>query len=203
MKNLLLFLAALAAIVPCAACGDGDSTPGGAPGAPVGRLLPWKAGNRWVYRVTENGVVSMKTTVVEAAEPVGGSGPHKDVMANKVVTSKGTNDRTVSWQAERGDAVVRYREQAFRARDGSLELEEHWSPHKLHIAWDAERVRAGGSWLEVYEETKLLPDGTPRTSTVRDRWTVMATDEAVTVPAGTFRAVVLYKAGGCGQGRTS
>jgi hypothetical protein len=184
-------------LVPLAlACGDHDPALEGVT-APVGSLLPWKPCNRWTYRVTAGGVVTMKVTSIEAAEPVRGGGPHAAVLANRVVTSKSSGrDRTVSWQAVVGSRVSRFREQAFHAETGALELEEHWSPAKLHVSWAPEHVRAGASWLEVYEETKLPAGGTLRTAIARDRWTVLATDQAVTVPAGTFRAVVLQKAGG-------
>ena len=95
-----------------------------------------------------------------------------------------------------GERVVRYREQSFHASTGELELEEQWDPPKLHIDDSAEHVALGASWLEVYEETKLPTDGEQSTETARDRWTMIAEDESVTVPAGTFRALVLRKAGG-------
>ena len=36
----------------------------------------------------------------------------------------------------------------------------------------------------------------PSTATERDAWSVDSTSESVTVPAGTFDAIVLVKAGG-------
>jgi hypothetical protein len=161
----------------------------------TGPLLPWKVGNRWTYRVTEEGNVSTKETTVGEPEPVGGTGPSQALLANKVVTLKGAMDKTVSWQASMDVGVVRYREQSFRASTGALELEEHWEPHKLHLDMLPEHLVVGASWLEVYQETKQAPGSQPVTTTARDRWTVLADGESVTVPAGTFRALVLRKAG--------
>lgn len=164
------------------------------PAQPV--FLPWKEGNSWTYRVTNKGKVSTKVVTVMAEERVGGSGPHADEQAFKVVTKKGALDQTVSWQALRGDAVVRFREQSFHADTGALELEEHWDPYKLHFDGSAARVEAGATWFEEYEETKLPSGASPQTSSERDRWLVDSPEEKVTVPAGTFRAVVVMKAAG-------
>lgn len=188
--------------------GDGDQQPEGDSGSmhmetpPAGDLLPWREGNTWTYRVTNNGVVSMKTTVVGAEESVGGTGPNASKKAFKVTTTKGENDRTVSWQAVVGDRVVRYREQAFMQTSGALALEEHWAPHKIHVDGSDARTKAGASWTETFEETKTLPDGTATTATVSDSWIVDGVNVEVKVPAGTFRAVVLQKSGGSGSTKT-
>jgi hypothetical protein len=151
----LLVLAGPAA----ASCGNADpgadtSDAGGSDVvAGVGALLPWKPGNTWTFRVTEGGQTSTKVTTVGPEEPVGGSGPNAGLMANRVTTRKGTNDTTSSWQSQVGEVIVRYREQAFHATTGALELEEHWSPHKLHVDGSAEHTATGASWLELYEET--------------------------------------------------
>jgi hypothetical protein len=158
-------------------------------------FLPWKEGNQWTYRVTSGTDVSTKVTTIGALEVVGGTGPNSALQANRVETLKGT-DKTVGWQGPLGPSVVRYREQAFSATTGALSLEEHWDPYKLHFDGTAEHTRLGASWLEDYQETKLPVGGAPQTATSRDRWTVMATGEEVSVPAGTFTALVLQKVGG-------
>ncbi|MFY0564659.1 hypothetical protein ACN28E_12460 [Archangium lansingense] len=185
-----LFMVGLIA-AGCGGTGSSDSTV-----EPTsGPLLPWKAGNRWTYRVIDDGEVSEKETTVGALEPVGGTGPNRDVLANKVVTRKGAADKTVSWQVLSGTSIIRYREQSFQANTDTVETEEHWAPAKLHVDEAPEHVAVGATWLEVYEETKLPSEGLSSTETVRERWTVLADDEPVTVPAGTFRALVLQKAG--------
>ena len=72
-------------------------------------------------------------------EPVGGTGPNKDVMAFKVVTKKGADGPDGELAGRRwATASIRYREQSFSASTGALELEEHWDPHKLHIDGSAD-----------------------------------------------------------------
>jgi hypothetical protein len=188
--------------------GDGDDAGNGEAGAgstdsgvtdnDAGVLpsyLPWAEGNTWTYRVTQAGVETSKVTTVGALEAVGGTGPNSDVQAHRVETDK-EGDLTVSWQALVGDSVLRYREQAYSASTGDLALDEHWDPYKVHFDGTAAHTQEGATWLEVYEETKLPVGGVPETATARDRWTVLAVDEEVTVPAGTFSAIVLQKVGG-------
>ncbi|WP_224365583.1 hypothetical protein [Hyalangium versicolor] len=180
-------------------CGGSTSTPddGNTDSDPEsGPLMPWKAGNRWSFRVTEDGQTSTKETTVGELEPVGGTGPYKDLLVNKVVTMKGAGDKTLSWQAVSEKRLVRYREQSFRASTGELELDETWDPPKLHVDESAAHTTEGASWLEDYKETKQPDAGAATTETNHDRWTVVADDESVTVPAGTFRATVLRKTGG-------
>ena len=164
----------------------------------AGAMLPWATGNVWTYAVNDEGVVSMKETTIGAQEPVGGTGPNKDVMAYKVVTAKGVMDQTISWQAPMGDSVIRYREDSFSASTGDLELEEHWDPYKLHIDGTAEHRVTGASWLMIYQETKLPVGGTPSTAEAHDRWEVLSACESVTVPAGTFTAIYIQKVSATG-----
>jgi hypothetical protein len=194
------------ALLTAAACGGTDPSGGddgtggtGGGGTIVGKpFLPLAEGNTWVYRVTDDMVVTEKTTTVGVLEPVGGSGPHAAEMAFKIVTAKGATgtDETISWQALSGARSVRYREQAFGATTGMLTLEEHWSPPKLRVDQSEENTTPGATWLEVTNETKLPIGGSPVTSSVNDRWTVVADDVTLTVPAGTFENVLhVQKAG--------
>ena len=193
--------ALVAAVLASGGCGDTD------PGAmtidpncpaPEGAMLPWKTGNTWTYAVNDEGIVSVKETTVGDMEPVGGAGPNKDVVAYKVVTHKGGMDETRSWQAPMGDSVIRYREQAFSASTGELELEEYWDPYKLHIDGTAARRVTGVSWLEIYQETKLPVGMASSMHEAHDRWTVLSACANVTVPAGTFTAVYLQKVSASG-----
>jgi hypothetical protein len=165
-------------------------------------LLPFKVGYSWTYQVTQNGVTTLKTTTIGELEKVGGTGPNKDLMAYHVTTAKGADakDKTESWQApdpDNAERILRYREQSYGAMSGLLQLEEHWDPAKLHIDGSPDRTVAEATWLESYSETKLEVGIAPTTHDVRDRWTVLADDEAVEVPAGKFENVIhLQKAGG-------
>jgi len=161
-------------------------------------LLPWAAGNRWTYQVTQDGAATTKVTTVGEEEPVGGSGPASETLANKVVTQKDDgNDETVSWQRLEGDRVVRLREQSFSATTDELELEEYWDPSKLHVDSSPEHTELDADWLEEYQETELPVGDTVSTSTRRDHWYVIAIGEEVVVPAGTFTDTVKFqKVGG-------
>jgi len=188
----------------CLGSGEDATTDGGAP-SHTGALLPWKPGNSWTYRVTDDeGTTTKVTTISATPEPVG-LGPLKDTMAYRVVTKKSDGaDQTISWQALVGDLVVRYREQSFAASTGKLELEEYWQPYKLHVDGSAEHTAAGAMWAQHYEETKVkvIDDvlGTPETDPTDDAWKILdASTErvGVTVPAGTFEdPVIIQKAGG-------
>lgn len=176
------------------AAGLGAAGTGGAPEpAEEAPLLPWNVGNSWTYRVTKNGSVTEKTTLVGDLELVGGSGPNADVMANHVTTDKDGTDHTESWQGPAADSplrIVRFREQAFGAKSGTLDTENHYDPPKLHADGSAAHTVKGASWVEDYSETSL-PVGMPaNTHSVSERWTVISDSETVKVPAGTFTGVI-------------
>jgi hypothetical protein len=163
----------------------------------TGPLFPLAIGNSWTYRVTDSdGVVSDKVTIVDSESQVGGSGVHKDEVALHVLTTKDDgSDKTESWQAVEGEAVVRYREISYQKASGDLELDEDWDPSKLHVDGSAEATELGASFLMIYSENKTDADGVTTHSEARDRWTVVGVDEQVTVQAGTFRAIHLQKTG--------
>ncbi|HYP91030.1 MAG TPA: hypothetical protein VEQ59_22850 [Polyangiaceae bacterium] len=195
-------IAALTTALSLIGCGSEDPSKadgaGGSGDGPMlnGPLLPWAVGNRWTYRVTDDAEVSTKVNAIGELEAVGGDGPNADQMAFKVTTTKkDSTDHTDSWQAPVGERVLRYRELSYSASSGQLELEEYWDPYKLHVDWSAAHLVEGASWLEEYEETKLPVGDTESHSTRRDRWTVRSLSESVTVPAGTFDAVVFQKVG--------
>ncbi len=175
---------------------SGAGGDGGSPAAfPSGPLLPWRTGNTWQYRVTQDGIVTLKTTTVGERGPVGGVGPHAEDTAYHVVTNKGTDmkDRTESWQAPakgNPERVLRFREQAFGAQTGDLELEEYWDPPRIHIDGSPAKMFSGSAWSETYEETKLEVGRTPITHAVTDVWTVISDDETLKVPAGEFEHAI-------------
>jgi len=202
----------LFALVPIAALlvGCGSSDPGANPSdggstsctLAAGPLIPWKIGNKWTYKVTEDGVVSQKVTTIEVAEPVGGMGPNATKMAYKVVTKKGTDDQTISWQAPEGDKVLRFREQSFSASTKALELEEHWEPHKLHVDGTAEARADGAHWIENYKETKMPVGGQPATTMPTDVWDVLAPCEVIQVEGKSYDAIKTRKTGGSSSQKT-
>ena len=174
--------------------GTGDEG-GGEVQVTRGSLLPWAEGNRWTYRVTEAGEVSEKETTVGPLEAVGGTGPLQGERAHRVTSRKSSGAITLSWQVVSGARVVRYREQSFEAGATTAKDDEWWNPAKLHVDMSSEHTVKGASWVEIYQETKQKAGKTPSTETTRDLWTVLSEAESVTVPAGTFTAVVLRKTG--------
>jgi len=171
----------------------------------VGPLLPWKAGNSWTYRVTDDEGITTKVTTISGETESVGLGPLKDVTAYRVTTQKLNGaDQTIGWQMVVGDLVVRYREQSYAKSTGKLELEEYWQPYKVHIDGSAEHTRSGATWVTQYDETKVpvVDDvlGMPSTAATADAWKILnaSTDHVpITVPAGTFQdPVIIQKAGG-------
>jgi hypothetical protein len=134
-------------------------------------------------------------TTIEAREVVGGEGPHREVSAFRVVTLKGTNsnDKTVSYQDEVDDRVIRYRELSYSATSGELKLDEYWDPWKLHVDGTAEHRHTGATWVQTYTEYKLPVNGDPSSAVVSDTWTVLSDDEVIEVPAGEFHTIVFQK----------
>ena len=205
MKLRLLLPALTLALLGCGTVDPSNPSGGAGNGAggdggsqPEGPLLPWAVGNSWTYRVTKDGVTTLKTTTIGDLEEVGGDGPNASLMAYHVITAKGNDskDRTESWQApnaDNPDRIERYREQSFGATSGALELEEHWDPSKLHIDGSAERTAQDASWLEKYQETKLEVGFAPSTHESRERWTVLNADATVEVPAGKFQHVIHFQ----------
>jgi hypothetical protein len=110
-------------------------------------------------------------------------------MAFHVLTEK-IDGTTESWQADAGDRVVRYRERSFDSV-GTLMDDEVYTPYKLRLDESAEHTQAGASWSETYLEAINGAAGVSRTET----WTVEATDESVTVPAGTFSCLRVRRVG--------
>jgi hypothetical protein len=206
LTGIACLLLACGSVDPADQTGGGGDGGGGSSPLPQGPLLPWAVGNSWTYQVTKDGVVTLKTTNIGELEAVGGDGPNADAMAYHVTTAKGAdaNDHTESWQtqsADNPDRIVRYREQSFDATSGSLELDEHWEPEKLHVDGSAERTVKGATWLEAYAETKLVVGLSPTTHDVRERWTVLDDDATVEVPAGTFEHVIHLQKAGSGSAK--
>ena len=91
--------------------------------------------------------------------------------------------------------MVRYREQAFKAGQTSPKSEEGWNPPKLYLDEAPEHLVTDASWVETYQETKQKTGEAATTETTKDVWKIIALGETVTVPAGTFEAIVVRKTG--------
>lgn len=198
-----LVLVALGALSGCgsdAPNNDGNGGNGGGNGNATEPLLPWAVGNTWTYRVTEDGMVSNKTTTVMEATTVGGTGPLKDTAAYFVVTKKGTDqkDKTESYQAPdptEPDRILRYRELSYGAMTGALQLEEYWTPARIHA--DGSKL-SQPSWVDSYTEYKLPVGQQPSPGAeTHDLWLVVNADEAIDSGGKHYdHSVHLQKTGG-------
>ena len=182
-----------------------------------GPWLPLSVGNRWTYQVTDlDGTVSVKIQGVTAQEPVGGTGPLADMVAFKLVTGDKFNDKSgdVSYQGLVDSRVVRFRELSVDKGTGAVKKEEYFDPPKLRIDETPEHTGPGTSWPESYAD--FLVDTPKATSSdggmvdtdgglvttsahVIDVWKVTSASESVTVPAGTFDALVVQRLGNSGS----
>jgi hypothetical protein len=184
----------LAPLLAAAGCWDGtptDETPEESVSDSLEPMFPLQEGNRWTYRVTHRDGVSTKVNEVGALEEVGGTGPRADHRAFKVSTTRDDMLQTVTWREEVGESVVRYRELSLGPA-GDVITEKHWMPHKVHIDGTMERREVGATWIESYEETRI-EGGVTTTETVEDTWFIDAIDAPVTVPAGTFHAIIYQR----------
>jgi hypothetical protein len=186
-RQILLVCASVLTLV---ACGDDAKKQRSFEGS----LLPLRTGNSWTYRVTDGADVDEKTLRVGERRSVGGDGPNADELAFEV-TSQKAKSSSVSLVAELDRKIVRYTEEELD-KGGDLTRSYEWSPHRVWIDGSEEHREEGASWLEEADEISTKLDEEPEQSTLRERWTVLSARESVTVPAGTFDAIKVQKAGG-------
>ena len=147
-------------------------------------------GAQWTYAVTGlSGPVGQKTTAVEALEDVGGI--HQGTMAYRV-HGQLADASVVTWEQVSGTSVVAYREQQFDA-GGTMTADKSYEPSVLVVDESPDHLAAGATWIETYDMLKPSKKGTSKPSRESVTWTVDATDESITVPAGTFTAVHLSR----------
>jgi hypothetical protein len=180
------------------ACGDSKSGSGGAGGGSggagggTGRYLPTKTGAHWTYKVTDPATgVSTQNQTVMGIEAV----PMKPgVMAFHVqkVEVTGTTDR---WEEDKGagTGIVRDYEKVVDPT-GARRYEELYDPFRFHVDETPAHTAMGATWMEVYTEKHWDPlNCNPCISPRNVMWTVEATAEMVTVPAGTFPCLRLKR----------
>jgi len=202
-----------------AACGAGDvpADPDASlePDAPlpdglvVRNYFPLAVGASWTYQVTDplfpGAPAETKVQTVEAFEDVGGE--KAGVMAFRLKTVK-PGDETITWQETTSTGLtIRHREREFTVvgASSSLRADNFYYPYKLRVDGTMDHVVANAVWETMHEE-KVYDSSAPAGKTIAktERWTVIAVDEMITVPAGTFttlrvRRQTLVGAGG-GEG---
>jgi hypothetical protein len=177
-----------------AACGGDDleNPPEENPPGSDERYLPMEVGRTWTYRMTnpETGETGERVTTVEAKEDVGPTHPGKQAFRVRIEKLVGAS---VYWQGIEGDATVRYRAIDYDAA-GALVREQSQMPYRLKLDESAAHVVAGAEYTDSFEQTTMNEAGT-KTSAEADVWKIIATDESVTVPAGTFQALHVRRIG--------
>lgn len=145
-------------------------------------------GNWWTFRITKPGATEQKTQTVGTLEDVGGA--KAGTMAYRVTTVKQSGTVT-SWQQDTGTSVLRQRE---RDMAGSTQTDEIYAPYKLRVEEAPDRLVVGATWTETYDElvTDLSTNLTTTTGKT-ETWTVESLTEPVTVPAGTFCAMLIHR----------
>ncbi|WP_224245917.1 hypothetical protein [Hyalangium gracile] len=192
MKRVVV--AALAAVVWLVGCGGGASLPTEPgpqnpqlpeeplqPGNPSGAstLWPLTQGSTWTYRIDDpqKGVFDKRVEVV-GQQTVPGT-----TMTATAVRSVQPYLEELSWQVElQSGLVVRLREEDLK--DGKVVRSTTWSPATVKSLAQPQNV--GWSYSSSIQETVRMDDGTVDEKDRTYVWRVVAVNETVVVPAGTF-----------------
>jgi hypothetical protein len=162
----------------CVASGSaGRPDPGAASG-----YLPMRPGSSWTYRVSdERGRSADRVARVEglAPEDAGSADPvfllRWDLLDGaEILWAERTPTGVACVQAESRDA------------GGMVTTEDAYDPPETIVDERPDHLAAGAKWSETFVETAPNYKGHPRLRNAVVKWTVEATDERVTVPAGTF-----------------
>jgi len=142
-------------------------------------------GASWTYTVDDGTEVTDKTQSVGPLEDIGGE--KAGTLAYRLTTTK-PGGQTISWQEDTGDAVRRHRELDM---SGDSFTDEIYQPYRTRIDETAAHTAEGATWSESYTELVTDADDVTTTADKVETWTVVAVDEAITVPAGDFCTIHL------------
>jgi hypothetical protein len=207
-------LAVLCAVAATACGSSSAKNDGGAGGTGgevggTGPLYPLAVGSHWIYQITDtDGTLSTEVVSVAAQELVGGTGPHADQMAFRVVTGTKINDPNgdLDWEAEVASPtlrIVRYRELSVGESNGNHKAESYWDPPRLRVDEATEHSTVTGqAWNEpAYTEydidyktdadagTTYIADGGITSDVEEDIWSVSSANERVTAGGATYVAL--------------
>jgi hypothetical protein len=190
-------LGALAAVVWLVGCGGGGSLPPGPggqnpsnpelpdapsqPDKPAGAqsLWPLTTGSSWTYRITD----PVRGIFDKSVEVLGPQAVPGTDMTATLVRSVQPHLEERSWQLElQNGMVVRLREEDLKA--GAVIRVTTWSPATVKSLALAQQE--GWSYESRIRELTRLDDGTVEEKDRTYVWRVLAVNESVTVPAGTF-----------------
>jgi hypothetical protein len=195
-------LGALTAVVWLVGCGGGGSlptnpggqtpstpelpgTPSQPPDKPTGSLSLWPltTGSTWTYRITD----PMKGIFDKNVEVLGPQTVPGTSMTATLVSSVQPHLEEHSWQLElQNGVVVRLREEDLKA--GAVVRVTTWSPATVKSL--AQAQQEGWSYTSTIRELTRMDDGTVDEKDRTYVWRVLAVNETVTVPAGTFNNAI-------------
>jgi hypothetical protein len=163
----------------------GTGGTGGTPSTATGPYQPLVMNATWTYLVNEPGLSYEKNNVVEALEDLGGI--KAGTMAYRVREMLPTETQ-LTWYQPSETVVMRHREQALDTA-GVMKSESWFSPYRLRLDETTEHTAAGATWNATFTENHTSRSKPAKQTTKTETWTVMAAEESVTVPAGTFNAL--------------
>lgn len=179
-----------ALLVTSFGCGgdDGGGVDAAGTCATSGRYLELTAGRSWTYKVTDTTAhtVSMKTQTVGAKEAVPA---HPQVMAWKLTTVK-PGGSTTSWQEDTGTEIRRHAE---NDNAGATTTAEHYDPFRIRVDETPAHITAGAAWVSNYAEFVSTNGGAETMTAKVENWSIVAVDEKVDVPAGSFCALHVHR----------
>jgi hypothetical protein len=195
-------LGALTALVWLVGCGGGGSlptnpggqtpsnpelpdTPSQPPDKPTGLLSLWPltTGSSWTYRITD----PLKGIFDKDVEVLGPQTVPGTNMTATLVSSVQPHLEERSWQLElQSGVVVRLREEDLKA--GAVVRVTTWSPATVKSL--AQAQQEGWSYTSTIRELTRMDDGTVDEKDRTYVWRVLAVNETVTVPAGTFNNAI-------------
>ncbi|MEP6652008.1 MAG: hypothetical protein ABJA82_01535 [Myxococcales bacterium] len=196
-NKLCLASAVFTALMVCA-CGGGAKSGGGpsptdarAP-AHSGRYLPISLGATWTWNATDPATGKSANTTSTVVDMNGLAGTKAGIALFRVVSTTLTGG-TVNWQEDTGSAIVRHREQ-FTDQTGAIVSDYLYNPSKLRLDEAPPHMAAHATWTENYADVvDKAGVATTQTTPVVATWTVVAVDEMVTVPAGSFSCLHVHR----------
>ncbi len=167
------------------------------PPPPTVDYIPLAAGNSWRYSVTdpENGrSLGEKLLTVGQAADIGGL--KAGVTAFPLLREDGAGS-SLRWIRLAGQAIV-WEHDEWRGKDGALTKSVYYEPFRVRVDQVPEHRLRDATWTETFDEVVMdIATGEVKVrNKVEVTWTIEATNEEVTVPAGTFSCIRVRRRSG-------
>jgi len=162
---------------------------GAVPMMTSGRYQPMVVGATWVYNVTDTGFAYTKNSAVTAFEDIGGMAA--GTMGYKVSETIKTSTQ-LTWYESTATDVRRHHDQQTDA-NGIMASEDWYTPYDLRVDESSDHLATGAAWTVTYMDAHTSASKPATTKTITENWTTDASNETVTVPAGTFSALKITR----------